>query len=270
MSALVCSLHLLTHRQAGPGPGLGDDANACSLSAPCKTFAGAISKTAAGGDRLLRSRRFGAVTITKAMMIDCSGTFGSALAAGLSGVIIVNAGAGDAPAWHIDQRPRHQPHGIRFLIGAQLSVENCLISGFTGSGIDINVTSNAEVFITNTHITKAGTGFECNVRLLSVAVNNVTVAGPTTHGLRRRAGRRHDRNTVIACRWKWRHRIGGRRRNQRRQLNAGEQSDRIQCVSRQNDDRVPTTSTTMARTSTLPKAQQLKPTTPTGLLRWCN
>ena len=30
--------------------GVGDDANPCSRTAPCKTFAGAISKTAAGGE----------------------------------------------------------------------------------------------------------------------------------------------------------------------------------------------------------------------------
>ncbi len=29
--------------------GVGDDVNPCSRTAPCKTFAGAISKTSAGG-----------------------------------------------------------------------------------------------------------------------------------------------------------------------------------------------------------------------------
>jgi hypothetical protein len=187
MSALVL-LAAPAHAQASRTwvSGLGDDANACSLSAPCKTFAGAISKTAAGGEIDCFDRGgFGAVTITKAITIDCSGTFGSALAAGLSGVIIVNAGAGDKVLLRgisINGLGTSLT-GIRFLIGAQLSVENCLISGFTGSGIDINVTSNAEVFITNTYITKASTGIRAVTSAsLSVAVNNVTVAGPTTHG----------------------------------------------------------------------------------------
>jgi len=38
-------------RRPGPGSsGVGDDANPCSRTAPCKTFAGAISKTAAAGE----------------------------------------------------------------------------------------------------------------------------------------------------------------------------------------------------------------------------
>ena len=52
--------------------GVGDDANPCSRTAPCKTFAGAISKTAAGGEiDCLDPGGFGAVTITKSMTIDC-------------------------------------------------------------------------------------------------------------------------------------------------------------------------------------------------------
>src|SRR5437667_11028316 len=55
--------------------GVGDDANPCSRTAPCKTFAGAISKTAAHGDiNVLDPGGFGAVTITKAITIDGDGT----------------------------------------------------------------------------------------------------------------------------------------------------------------------------------------------------
>ena len=58
--------------------GVGDDANPCSRTAPCKTFAGAISKTAAQGEiNCLDPGGFGAVTITKAITIDCVGTLGS-------------------------------------------------------------------------------------------------------------------------------------------------------------------------------------------------
>src|ERR1700685_738577 len=52
--------------------GVGDDANPCSRTAPCKTFAGAISKTAAGGEiDCLDPGGFGAVTITKSITLDC-------------------------------------------------------------------------------------------------------------------------------------------------------------------------------------------------------
>src|SRR5213593_1110080 len=62
--------------------GVGDDANPCSRTAPCKTFAGAISKTAAGGEiNCIDPGGFGAVTINKSLTIDCHYTEGGVLAA---------------------------------------------------------------------------------------------------------------------------------------------------------------------------------------------
>jgi hypothetical protein len=81
--------------QAAPGyaqatrtwvSGVGDDANACTRTAPCKTFAGAISKTASGGEiNCIDPGGFGAVTITKSITIDCGATFGSVLAGSPTG-----------------------------------------------------------------------------------------------------------------------------------------------------------------------------------------
>src|SRR5207302_3182895 len=75
--------------------GVGNDANPCSRTAPCKTFAGAISKTAAGGEiNCLDPGGYGVVTITKAITINCEGTLGSILSALTNGVN-VNAGPTD-------------------------------------------------------------------------------------------------------------------------------------------------------------------------------
>src|SRR5579859_3645524 len=77
--------------------GVGDDANPCSRTAPCKTFAGAISKTAPSGEiNVLDPGGFGAVTITKAITIanDGVGTAG-VLVSGTNGIVI-NAGVNDA------------------------------------------------------------------------------------------------------------------------------------------------------------------------------
>src|SRR6266566_2251021 len=75
--------------------GVGDDVNPCSRTAPCKTFAGAISKTAAGGIiNCLDPGGFGAVTIGKSLTIDCSATFAGVLAAGTNGINI-NAASTD-------------------------------------------------------------------------------------------------------------------------------------------------------------------------------
>src|SRR3954462_1676747 len=75
--------------------GVGDDANPCSRTAPCKTFAGAISKTANGGEiNCLDPGGFGGVTIGKALTIKCHYTEGGVLVSGTN-AIVVNATATD-------------------------------------------------------------------------------------------------------------------------------------------------------------------------------
>jgi hypothetical protein len=71
--------------------GVGDDANPCSRTAPCKTFAGAISKTAAGGEiNVLDPGGFGGVTITKSISIIAEGVEAGVLVSGTN-AIVVNA-----------------------------------------------------------------------------------------------------------------------------------------------------------------------------------
>src|SRR6266851_5281621 len=76
--------------------GVGDDVNPCSRTAPCKTFAGAISKTAARGEiSVLDPGGFGAVTITKAITIDGGGSLASILNTGVNGVTVYANGPTD-------------------------------------------------------------------------------------------------------------------------------------------------------------------------------
>src|SRR3954469_22091938 len=75
--------------------GIGNDADPCSRTAPCKTFAGALSKTQAGGEiNVLDPGGFGAVTITKALTISADGVTAGIVVSGTNG-IIVNAGTND-------------------------------------------------------------------------------------------------------------------------------------------------------------------------------
>ena len=138
--------------------GVGDDANPCSRTAPCKTFAGAISKTAAGGEiNCLDSAGYGAVTITKAITINCEGVIGSVLVSGTNG-IVVQAGPSDVVIL------RHLEfdgigtgiNGIRFLAGKALLVDNCLIYRFTTNGIDVALGATASVDVKDTTITTLG------------------------------------------------------------------------------------------------------------------
>src|ERR1700746_474884 len=87
LSVLATSAHAQASRTWVSG--VGDDANPCSRTAPCKTYAGAISKTAVNGEiNCIDPGGFGAVTITKSITIDCHEVFGSILSAGTDGINI--------------------------------------------------------------------------------------------------------------------------------------------------------------------------------------
>ena len=141
--------------------GVGDDANPCSRTAPCKTFAGAISKTAAGGEiTCIDPGCFGAINITKAITIDCGGTFGSILAAGTNGVL-VNAPAAEKVVLRnlsIDGASTGIT-GVRFNTGREVLIENVSIFGFTANGVEVLLsTANGVLNMNNVTITKVNKG----------------------------------------------------------------------------------------------------------------
>lgn len=115
--------------------GVGDDANPCSRTAPCKTFAGAISKTAAGGEiNCLDPGGYGGVTITKSMSILCQFTEAGVLVSGTNG-IIVNAGVNDVVVLRgLDiEGVGSGINGIRILQVGAVEVHDSTISDFRGA-----------------------------------------------------------------------------------------------------------------------------------------
>lgn len=137
--------------------GVGDDANPCSRTAPCKTFAGAISKTAASGViSVLDPGGFGAVTITKSITIETDGALAGVLSAGTNGVI-VNAGVNDNVVLRglsIDGGGSGL-NGVRFLAGKSLTVERCVINGVTQKGISFEPSGTSALTVSNTQIHNA-------------------------------------------------------------------------------------------------------------------
>jgi hypothetical protein len=137
--------------------GVGDDANPCSRTAPCKTFAGAISKTAAGGEiDVLDPGGFGGLTITKAITLDGGGgQVGSILVAGTNGITVA-AGVNDIITLRnlringIIGAASGSLDGVKFNSGAVLVVENCDIFGFGSNAINVTTAGNSKLTITNT------------------------------------------------------------------------------------------------------------------------
>jgi hypothetical protein len=144
--------------------GVGDDVNPCSRTAPCKTYAGAISKTATGGEiNCLDPGGFGTLTITKSISVVCDYSEGGVLAAGVPGFII------NAPAGSIVTLKGQDiegvgtcTDGIRMVgVGVSLHVHKTQIRncrGASASGIAITPSSGtAEVFVADSYITGNGT-----------------------------------------------------------------------------------------------------------------
>jgi hypothetical protein len=151
--ATVALATLQVHAQATRTwvSGVGDDVNPCSRTAPCKTFAGAISKTAAGGEiNALDPAGYGAVTITKAITIDGGGNLSSVLVAGTNGIVI-NAGATDRVILRNLEINGSGTglSGIRFLAGSKLLVESTRIYNFADNGVYMGPTSGTATLVMN-------------------------------------------------------------------------------------------------------------------------
>jgi hypothetical protein len=147
--------------------GTGDDANPCSRTAPCKTFAGAISKTAGGGEiNCIDPGGFGALTVTKSMTLNCENTLSGVLVSSTNGIIF-NAQPTDyliVKGLDIEGLGAQASlSGIDFIGGGFLRVENCNIRNFkagtpNGFGIKIAPSTTAKFTIINTQIFSAGQG----------------------------------------------------------------------------------------------------------------
>jgi hypothetical protein len=165
--------------------GVGDDVNPCSRTAPCKTFAGAISKTAVGGEiNALDPGGFGAVTITKSITIDGGGGHSaSVLAAGTNGIVINSAGAvvtlRNLQINGVRQSPTPGLNGVQFLAGAALHIENCAIFGFSQNAININLSAAtaSHVFVTDTVARNSAVGI--NARTTGSGKGSVSVVRST-------------------------------------------------------------------------------------------
>jgi hypothetical protein len=164
LSALVTPAHAQALRTWVSGAG--QDFNPCSRSAPCKTFAGALNKTTAGGQiNCLDPGGFGTVTIGKSITIECEhgGGFGSVTST-VSGAIAVAAGPDDVVILRgldldgLAQVFALAQNGVVFSSGKALYVEDCFIHGFLNGGITVVTGSTSQVFVHNTYLSNNGIG----------------------------------------------------------------------------------------------------------------
>src|SRR5690242_20193666 len=139
--------------------GVGDDANPCSRTAPCKTFAGAISKTAPAGEiNVLDPGGFGGVTITKAITISSQNFEAGVLVSGTNGIVI-NAGANDRVVLEgLDLEGIGTGlDGINVFAAKEVHVIRSKIHNFSGNGINMHSSvSGAHLYVRDSYIFNNG------------------------------------------------------------------------------------------------------------------
>jgi len=184
--SFILAISSVAHAQATRTwvSGVGDDANPCSRTAPCKTFAGAISKTASAGEiSVLDPGGFGAVTITKSITINGDGTLAGILASLTNGVIVNGANVNVTLRSLSINGAGNGLNGVRFIQGSTLWMENVSITGFTGFGVDINRGAAAGGFASLKNISVnacLGGGINVtqnNASAVRVSVENSTILG---------------------------------------------------------------------------------------------
>ena len=155
--------------------GVGDDANPCSRTAPCKTFAGTISKTAARGEiNVLDPGGFGGVTITKSISIISAGFEAGVLVSGTN-AIIVNVAATDTVLLEgLDIEGLGTGlHGVHIVGGGSVVIRRSSIRRFTGNGVNLVGTANAKVLVQDCVISLNGGGV--HVQGAAGVINNAVI-----------------------------------------------------------------------------------------------
>jgi hypothetical protein len=180
--------------------GVGDDANPCSRTAPCRTWAGAISKTFTGGEiNAIDPGAYGTVTITKSITIDGGGMFASALASSVNGVIInVPAGNVNDPNQRVTLRniaingtgpigavgTNTGLIGVRIDSAKAVQIQDVRIANFAQHGIDLTPTATNDTSLLLDGVTVAesfGNGLNLGsanaTQKLNVMVNDSVIQG---------------------------------------------------------------------------------------------
>lgn len=153
--------------------GVGDDANPCSRTAPCKTFAGAISKTAASGEiSVLDPGGFGALTITKAITINGGGELASVLVSGTNGMVIAAGPTDTVILRNLEFNGiGNGLDGILIQSAGTVIIDHCTFEGFASNDIELNVGSPTYVVVQDSTLVGGATG---------VIIDGTSGPGPVT------------------------------------------------------------------------------------------
>jgi hypothetical protein len=170
--------------------GAGNDNNPCTRTQPCKTFAGAYAKTAAGGEiDALDPGDYGAINITHSITIDGGNNQLAVILNGINDVAIyVNATAGETITLR-NLKLRSSSSAVLGIVvnggGYALHIERCVLSGFPVTGIFVNSatqTSGTQLYLDDTVVRDGGVGLSVGGNL-SATISNSRFLGNTSFGV---------------------------------------------------------------------------------------
>jgi len=193
MLCMVLAFSGVVHAQATRTwvSGVGDDANPCSRTAPCKTFAGAISKTAAGGEiDCLDPGGFGTLTITKSIIIDCRSGLGSVLSSGVQGFVISANAASDVITLRNlavnGAGSTLGTNGVNVLAAKEVHLENVTINNFSNAGVLVGTSAATKVTLVNVTIADAQAGVVASASsgAAGVSLDHVNISNITSDAIR--------------------------------------------------------------------------------------
>lgn len=195
----------------------GSDSNACSITAPCRSFSGAAAKTAARGEiTALDTATYGDITISKALTIQAAPGAHAVLGTASSTTpVVVSAGESDVVVMrnlHITRAGTSSAtRGVQFNSGGALHIEGCVVAGFSDTGIygHANVTyangTGPRLFVNDTTVRGNGTGIgigsilasinrsriennatgvSVDTQVIGVTISDSLLAGNSDYGLR--------------------------------------------------------------------------------------
>jgi Right handed beta helix region len=142
----------------------GADSNACTITAPCASFAVAYTKVGANGIiAALDPGKYGPLTISGPVTVNGNGwaaITGSATSSNDYSGILINAGSGNVVLTGLEiDGANASTNGIIFNTGSSLTINNCIVQNFTGAGILMQPTSaTVSVAITNTTVSSNENG----------------------------------------------------------------------------------------------------------------
>jgi hypothetical protein len=214
IAILVSALSLLTASVASAQAtrtwvsGIGNDANPCSLTAPCKTFAGAYVKTAVDGEiDALDSGGYGTLTITHALTIDGgNGNIASVLASGTTGFVITAGATDKVTLRHLSINGTGAGiTGIKINSAKSVTIDHVDIFSFNGGagrGVDAQPTAACRLVLRDSKIyNNSGIGLVLQGAVatpLQADVDSTTVSGNGSHGIFAANGAKVVLNRVVA------------------------------------------------------------------------